>query len=67
MAKDKHDYMGGNKVRDGGAIDKIAKELGLSDSQKDRLRHDIENDKKGGTDNWLYAEIYSYAETMLNK
>ena len=63
MAENKKDYMGGNKDRDGNAVNKIAKETGVD---SDRLKQLVESEKSGGTDNLSYKDIQEIADTIKN-
>jgi LysM repeat protein len=61
---EKKEYMGGNKVRDGNAVGKIAKETGVDSS---RLKQLVEAEKKGGTDNLSFKDIKQIADTIKKK
>ena len=58
LADNKKDFMGGNAIRDGDAVRKIAKEIGVDHA---RLKSLVEAEKKGGTNNLSYDYIRQIA------
>ena len=64
MADDKKDFMGGNSTRDGDAVRKIAKDVGID---VERLKLAVESEKKGGVNNLTYEEIKQIALALKRK
>lgn len=64
MAEYKGKQMGGNSTRDGNAVEKVAKKVGVD---RDRLKREVESQKAGGKDNLTYEEIMQIAEAMKRK